>query len=69
MGGAKQNLRKPQRLTLAQQRQLELEKRIAHAQESRLKRANSYLLDVWRTEIIRWKNVEQAADRELRDLD
>ena len=62
-----------QRLTLAQQQQRELEKRIAHtqesqAQESQLARASAYLLDVWRREIVRWKAVEQAADRALRSL-
>ena len=57
-----------QRLTQAQQRQQELEKRIALAQESQVAHVNAHLLDVWRREIIRWKNVERVADRELRGL-
>ena len=57
-----------QRLELAQQRQQELERRIAHAQESQLARASEYLLEVWRREIVRWKAVEQAADRYLRGI-
>ena len=57
-----------QRLELAQQRQQELERRIAHAQESQLARASEYLLEVWHREIVRWKAVEQSADRALRGL-
>jgi hypothetical protein len=53
-------------LTQAQQQQRELEKRIARAQENQ--RMNPYLLEVWRGEIARWKNVEQAAAQALRDL-
>ena len=62
-----------QRLTLAQQQQQELEKRIAHTQESQaqksqLARASAYLLEVWHGELARWKAVEQAADRALRGI-
>ena len=57
-----------QRLTRAQQ-QRELEKRIAHAQESQVAHVNAYLVDVWRREIIRWKNVERVAARALRGID
>jgi len=62
-----------QRLTLAQQQQRELEKRIAHTQESQaqksqLARASAYLLEVWHGELARWKAVEQAADRALRGI-
>ena len=57
-----------QRLTLAQQRQKELLKRIAHAQESQIARTSADLLEVWHREIFRWKNVEQAAAQALRDI-
>jgi hypothetical protein len=57
-----------QRLTLAQQQQQELEKRITHAQKSQVARASAYLLEVWHGELARWKAVEQAADRALRGI-
>ena len=57
-----------QRLTLAQQRQQELERRIAHVQESQIARASAYLLEVWHGELARWKAVELAADRALRGI-
>ena len=53
---------------LAQQRQQELERRIAHAQKSQVARASAYLLEVWHSELVRWKAVEQAADLALRGL-
>lgn len=58
-----------QRLPRAQQQQRELEKRIARAQESQVAHVNAYLVDVWRREIIRWKNVERVAARALRGID
>jgi len=54
-------------LTRAQQ-QRELEKRIAHAQESQVAHVNAYLVDVWRRETIRWKNAERVAARRCEAL-